>query len=202
MLKHKTEVKERDIDPSPRNIEVYFLDNDGSIHLELPSAQEIALLRDNYKPKFSVSSLSERDGLNLRGAFKAELDDLLTKYDRYKDSPNYLVRIANLSELVGDNRLAEEYMRSAYEKDSDTYKKHQIGNSLVHQNRLGDAEDYFYQIDDDLSPYVKLRLAFFAAVNQKVDQSMAFLEDALELEPDNYDANLFLQCSLSLEWRL
>lgn len=191
MLKHKTDLKERDIDSSKRNIDVHFLDDGAAIFLELPSAQELLSLNEGYKAKFSITSLAQKDTLNLVIRWRHELERLQSKYDRFKHSSNYLVNLASLADMVGENALAAEYLEAASQLDDSRYIKNEIGNSLLKQKKFSDAENFFnhINIDDDLYP--KLRLAFFSVLNNDIPKSKGFIEAALAFSPDNYEANLF-----------
>lgn len=191
MLKHKTEVKERSISVSARAIDIYFLENSESVVLELPSAEELALLKTKYSGKFSVEKLTTKDVFGLRDSYRSELQRLASKYEQYNDSSTYLVNLANLADLIGDFPLSESYLKKASEVDSSKLIRHEFGESLLKQKRFNEATDFFKNIDNDSDSHTKLRLAYFFALNGELDKTREYVKQALHISPDSYETNLF-----------
>ncbi|MES9904903.1 MAG: hypothetical protein ABW168_19785 [Sedimenticola sp.] len=191
MLKHKTNVKTRDVKVVSRNIEILFLDDVEPLVLELPSADEIALLRDGYEFKISYPEIAKTDNFNLKEKYQHEIDRLLEKYEKYEHSPSYLVGLSNLSELVGNDEDVAKYLTQAEEKDESTYIKHEIGDNLIKRGLVNDAQKYFSSLDLNEDLYANLRLAYFSTVNSDMDAAEAFVSKALEIDELSYSARLF-----------
>ena len=203
MLKNKSDLKERDIEFSPRNIDIHFLDNGDSIILELPSADELMILKEKYTPKFSISSLPHKDIFNSRQQYKDELNRLQNKYEKYKESSSYLVNMSNLASLIDDDTNVKKYLDEASKVDTASYIKHEIGNYFIKKKDFDTARTYFLSIDNQNDVYTKLRLAYFSTLNEDLEQAQVYVEEARDIEPDNYDVNLFygaiLLCRKELE---
>lgn len=191
MLKHKTDLKERDISVSDRGINIYFLENGESVLLELPSAEELAQLKAGYTGKFSVEKLSSKDVFGLYDSYRDELERLSRMSEKYKDSSTFLVNLANLSDLMGDYATSEKFLREATKFDNAELIKHEVGESLIKQNKLAEASSFFKLIDKDNDSYTKVRLAYFCALNGDFDLTRQYVEEALKIAPDSYENNLF-----------
>ena len=121
MLLNKSAITTRDAKLTPKSIEIQFFEDGVHLALELPSAEELASIRDGFRIKLSFPDISKKDILNLREQYQDEINYLLGKYSKYKESSSYLVDLSNLSEMLGKNGEAFGYLVPERKESSKWY---------------------------------------------------------------------------------
>jgi len=191
MLLNRSEVKSRDVKLSPKPIDIYFLGDEESLALELPSAEELSFIREGCELKVSCREISKCDYFNQQEHYQNEKSRLLEKYEKYKGSTSYLAYLSNLSELLGDNKEAYEYLKKAKEEDDTNYFNHEIGDNLIKHGLKDEAFELFSSLDVSTDSYANLRLAYFYAANKDIKAAEPFVLKALEIDECSYKARMF-----------
>ncbi len=193
MLNAKSKIRSRSIKIAPHSIEVLFGDNGTyPVSLVLPSASEIAELRNVRSANFSIKGRLEGDPLGISASFRSELERQSLKHDKYGDSSTYLMNMYGFSRLAGENELAEKYLKDAVKIDDDPALLHALGDYLVAENKADTAKQIFSDCDLSCDAYANLRIAYFEITkNNDVRKASEYVQNALKIDASDYRSQMF-----------
>ncbi len=192
MLIRKTDLKSQELGVIPQDVHLvvdYY--SNLFLLLELPAQDEIKEVTVS-PPIFSLKELSENDKLGIKDSFLAEYEKELDKYERYKDSSNFLNKLSNLVELAGDTGLAEKYLIEASNVSEDNqFLRHEYGDILIDQGKFEAAEIVFNQCNFETDIYSNLRLAYIALKKERIDDVWKKINLAFDIDEFDCRASLF-----------
>ena len=193
MLNYKTEIVTRNVEIIPKDIEIYFNEDERNIiRLILPSMEEISDFRSNVKFQLSISEIVQENNIELYSGFKDVYEQEILKYEKYGDSSTYLTKLSNYCELFGDLETSKKHAKKSTEIDPDVFHKHELAEVLIKQGMQGDAESIFSACDLNKDVHANLRLAYFSIIHNDIPKAKMYVEKANSIIPDNFKTRMFL----------
>lgn len=193
-MNNKTPIREREIKIPPRAIEISFLENedgDGSLVLQLPSAEELAQLDSNSLQHISLRQLIKRDSLLIRERLHLDYRRELSKLDRYSDSSTYFVRLAGYAELINSQSEANNHLKKALALQSDPHFSHLLADGYLKVNELNSAMHLFESCDLTKDVYANLKIAYIYAAQEDIDTAKRYVDLALTIDYSNSASQMF-----------
>jgi tetratricopeptide (TPR) repeat protein len=185
-------IGQQKIEVSRRSLRV-ALNEDGAfpIYFSLPPLEELEAIRQLSAENISIDEVTGEFRGQFQKLFDQDFKDLLSKYEKFRDSPTYLNHLANLCELCGDSKSAEHFLNEAAKPDPDIFFKHKLGTLYINDGRIAEAQTVFQSLnlDDDL--YANMRLGYVAASRNNIQEALKYVSRALEIDPEDFGARLF-----------
>jgi tetratricopeptide (TPR) repeat protein len=191
MINHESELNERDVKIVPRAIDIIFFDQDSPIALELPSAEELLDLRNNYDLKLSIPEIVKNDIFGIKDQYRNEFKRLVDKFGDEDISKTYLLNLADLADHSDDHDKAFSYINRAIKLDKTNYSKNKLGDSLIAQGLNENAFEHFKSIVNTEDVYSHLRLAYLYTLEKKLVQAEEHVQHALNIDEIDFKARLF-----------
>jgi len=151
--------------------------------LILPSASELEGIKKLSADKIKIKQAIKATKTFINGSHKIERDKLLKRYDRFKDSPVYLNRLALMSKWAGDIESAIGYWNAVQKIDPQDQKA--MSEIALARLEVGDDPDSVY--NDILKTTCTNIKSLLICVN-------------IALSKNNIiDANNILNCALKID---
>lgn len=177
MLKIQENTKEQDSLISPVEIEVEMFDEDcrrGS--LVFPSIENIN--DKNSKPTIHYDVVGDISNISVESC-RIELDQMLRHFDRFKDSPTYLVRVSSMYSMCGEHDRAISYAEKAFEKKNSDALKYNLASTALKYRKFKQAQDLFASLADKNNISALLRMAEISISNDDLDAAKKIVSKAL-----------------------
>lgn len=193
MLDQLPFIKKEKMEVERREIEVVLEDDSlRPIKLSFPAVDDLESIRDSFFSKISVHEIAEDIDLCDVITLQSELEKYYSKFEKFKDSPTFLIQIASLHQLLHENEKAEEILRDAYRRFGCEHLRHALGDELVLRNKITDAEALYAEVGEDSDDaHTLLRKAFFALNAHKTDVAERLITKAESIDPLDYTTLVF-----------
>jgi tetratricopeptide (TPR) repeat protein len=192
MLTDRLPNQRTDLVVAPHPIEVVLADDGlAPLAIVLPPLEDMREMRVLGRLHFSLKEFAAVQWERLKSAFSGELEILQQKEARFGDSPTFFNRLANLAELAGDRGREQQYLNRMRALADDVFAAHRIGENLIAQNRIDDAEKLFASLDLKSDSYANLRLAFFHVHRKDLESALGAAQNAVSIDPLDFGARLF-----------
>jgi tetratricopeptide (TPR) repeat protein len=172
-------------------------DAEGPFALVLPPFEDLLSMVALSTFNFSIKELVEGVTNESQHAFKGELSAQLRKISRFRDSPVFFNRLANLANAAGDYETEWEHLKSASALSEDNFFMLRRGDNLALRGLNSEAAEIFgnQKLVNDI--HATLRLAFYSLERKDVQNAAVHASRAIEIDPLDFRARLF-QGGLSL----
>lgn len=194
MLNNKADISQRKVVIKPSELIAYFgQEDEGSLVLELPSAEQLREFREDFSrhTKISLSSIAELNNEKKTQTYKYILAQLDEKKEKYGDSSTYLIHRSNILKDLGEDKEATENILRASLYDNRPYLKNLLGDSYIFNNEYKKARELFQskELSNDL--YSLVRMAYFSVIDNDFETAQDFINKALEIDSTDYNSRMF-----------
>ena len=191
MLLPTVDSSEKPLTVTPAPVEVVIEEDGGvGVTIVLPPLEDILEMQALKRTHFSLKDFAAQNWHELEDVFRNGLSSLETKRQRFKSSPIYINRLANLAEMAGMRDRELGYLKEAKNLSGDQFFDHRIGDNLLSLNNVVEAEKIFAALDLKTDVYANLRMAYFNIQRQQFEQAQEFIEQALQIDSLNYGARV------------
>lgn len=192
MLTPKLPDEQKDVVALPQAVTVVASEEATQrISFVLPPIEDIAEIEELAKSCFSLEAFVEEQRSGEKDAFESAFVSLSKKASRFEASPRYLVKLADLAHLTERFELESEIVRAAAEIAKTTYYFNRLGDNLVRQGRVDEAEKKFEEAAklDDVTGL--MRLAALCVTRQEFSAAERLVARAVQLDGADFSARLF-----------
>lgn len=179
------------VSPTPVEI-VYSEGKMGPLSFIMPPIEDLNEIKKLKSANYSVNEHSVKARAEREQALGEEYKNLLSKKNRFANSIIYFNRLANIASALGNHQLELSHLESAKAIRDDTFFRIRIGESLLSGGSSYLAEKAFFDPALDTSPYAQLWRAYFKLQERDIDGASKFVDRALELDPLDFSARLFI----------
>jgi tetratricopeptide (TPR) repeat protein len=184
----------RDVAVLPVNVEIYVDEYYGApLTLDLPSPMDMVGLHIDERAKISLQEVTSNiDLINLKGSLEHELERLIGKNERFKNSASYHSHLANLYEIADEKEKAIFHRRKAIEYSDSCVFHHKLAISNLKNSNVDEALSILESstLNDDM--YSLLRLANISVVKGDIDLATSHVRRALEIDCLDHRAQMFM----------
>jgi len=172
-------------------IELVLAEDGGTrLALVLPPFEDLSEIGKLSGRHFSLREKADREWEPFKAAFSAEFDRLEKKKQQFGDSKTFVTHLANLAELAGERDTEYRILVDA-PHHQDTFTKHRMGENLQARGRPKEAEELFLSLDLATDSVANLRIAFFHAQRDELDEAARVVARVLSIDPLDYGGRLF-----------
>ena len=120
-------------------------------------------------------------------AGKAELDSLLSRYDEFKDSENYLAKVSSLAVACGQLDIAREYAQQAMlRNDKNDSFKYRLAEVAMYENEITTAESIFKELAKSGHLLSCLRMVELSVTNSNFIDAHEWLLKAIRIDETDW----------------
>ena len=118
---------------------------------------------------------------------KAELDSLLSRYDEFKDSENYLAKVSSLAVACGRFDIAREYAQQAMlRSDKNDSFKYRLAEVAMYENEITTAESIFKELAKSGHLLSCLRMVELSVTNSNIKDAHEWLLKAIRIDETDW----------------
>lgn len=184
------EVKALVVEGKP--IEVVVSEDGASpLSLVVPPFEVIAEVKLLQGKHFSIKEWSEVAQAPTWALLEAEHARLAQRYSKFKDSPTYLNRLANLASISGNFVEEEAHLREAIKLGDSQFLSNRLIENLLAAHRDAEAETMLASEDLGTNLYANLRLAAIYVVRKDIAAATERVDAAIGINPLDFSARLF-----------
>ena len=120
-------------------------------------------------------------------AGKTELDSLLSRYDEFKDSENYLAKVSSLAVTCGRLDIAREYAQQAMLRNNknDSFK-YRLAEVAMNENEITTAESIFKELAKSGHLLSCLRMVELSVTNSNFTDAHEWLLKAIRIDETDW----------------
>ena len=151
----------------------------------------IRKLADTKRYKAENREITQQaDDENIAKASREEFESLFRKYDRFKTSPIFLTRLANLSKACGDIEKALEFSRQAVELSKQPIYSFKYAEAAFNAGQRELGHKLLMQLESQQYSDAYLRLAENFINVGKIDIAEQYIGKALNQNLDDWKARM------------
>ncbi|TKR29430.1 hypothetical protein FCE95_14880 [Luteimonas gilva] len=175
---------------SPGRIEIVFTEDIlGALAYISKPIEDINEMVELEKSSFSLKEHTSRSEA-LRAEAELKIALLQRKYEKFRSSPTFLNRLANLYSFAGNTSSEERLISEAYRLSNQVFHARKLAEVNVRRGEADAATVIFNELADSDS-YSALRLASFHITDGDFEAARQWVEKAIELNPSGYAERLF-----------
>lgn len=160
--------------------------------VEFPPVEEISRMRGLASGHVSFYQVHRDSMPGLQQAFRETAKAIEKKREKYRDSPGFHARLADVFFLAGDSAKAYELNDVARNLSGETIFGLRYGSDLIADGRFSEADRLFIELRE-LDPAERLaRRAAVALLMNNKEEAYKLATSAVETSPDNDKARYLL----------